>query len=160
MGRFDGVIRTLATTNLIILILRLVQVFFAGIVLGIMANFIKDQKNNGDSASSPYVFDLVVATASILTQIIYCFNFYHRLVCLWDICLAVGWLLSMFWLLNKENPISCSWSAFNPFGTNSCGQIRGVLISQIVEAVVWFITGAVGVIAIIRANRVSNASKA
>lgn len=148
--------KSLASTNLAVLALRLVQFFFAGMEVGLMGYFIKDQTSAGKSASSPYCFVTVVGVITMLTQFIYCFNIYHVHLFLWDACLATAWLLSFFWLLNAESPISCSWSAFNPFGSDHCGQIRAVLVIQIVLAVLWYLTALLGLWTLIKARRKNN----
>lgn len=137
-------LKSLATANLFILAIRLVQVFFAGCVTGIMAYYIKLNTGSGEKAPSPFVFSLVVAVSAIVTQLIYCFSFYHRLTFLWDAAVGCGFIISMFWNLNYVSPLSCKWGAFNPFGTDRCAQTRSVLVMQIILAIMWFITSFIG----------------
>jgi hypothetical protein len=146
-------LRSLATTNLAVLVLRLIQFFFAGMEVGIIAYWIKTQRANGLDASSPYVFTLVVGVGTMLTQFLYCFDRTHRLLCLWDVCIGVAWILSFFWLLNFVSPLSCAWSAFNPFGTDHCGQVRAVLVIQIVLCVLWLLTALIGLVGLFRGPR-------
>lgn len=134
----------LASTNLFVLALRLVQFFFSGVVLGVLAYYIDIQRSNHEKSSSPYVFSLVVATISMLTQFLYCFTYEHQLYFLWDLCNAVGWLLAFFWLLDfVGDGLTCGWGAFNPFGGDRCSQTRSVLVMQIIVAVMWFVTSGV-----------------
>jgi hypothetical protein len=146
-------VKSLATTNLLILIFRLVQFFFAGVVCGIVAWYIHQQTTPTGSASSPYVFSIIVAIATILTQFIYCIDFSHRLVFLWDLVLGYTWIMAFVWLLDSSRPLPCGWSAFDPFGNAGCGKIRGVLIFQIVLACMWIITAIVGFVALIQHKR-------
>lgn len=144
----------LASTNLFVLALRLVQFFFSGVVLGIMAYYINTQIQDGDSASSPYVFTLVVSAFAMLTQFMYCFSYQHRLFFLWDIFLAVFWILSFFWLLNYVNPnLTCKWGSFNPFGSDRCAQTRSVLVLQIVQTALWALSGAIQAYDVFRGKR-------
>jgi hypothetical protein len=153
MANYTAKLRSLATVNLAILAIRLIQFFFAGMVMGLMAFFIQQEIKAGQDASSPYCFVLVVAVVTIITHFIYCFSFYHKLTFLWDLALATGWLISFFWVLNFVQPLPCSWSAFNPFGEDHCSQQRAVLVIQIVISVLWYITGAIGLTSLIRINR-------
>lgn len=137
-------LKSLATTNLAVLCLRLVQFFFAGMEVGLMGYFIKNQLAEDKDPSSPYVFVLVVGVFTMITQFVYCFAFYHSYVWLWDVAVGTGWIISFFWLLNAANPIPCDWSAFNPFGSSHCGQVRAVLVIQIVLACLWYLTAACG----------------
>lgn len=147
-------LRSLASTNLLILAIRLVQFFFAGVVLGIMAYYIDTQRSDGEKASSPYVFSLVVVITALLTQIIYCFNYQHRLFFLWDIAIAIAILLSFFWFLNSaQQYLECGWSSFNPFGSDRCSQTRSVFVMQIILAILWFLTGAIQAYDVWRARR-------
>ncbi|CAN6645834.1 hypothetical protein TRVA0_021S01244 [Trichomonascus vanleenenianus] len=150
-------LKSLATTNLAVLCLRLVQFFFAGVEVGIMGYYIKLQLSNGDKASSPYIFVLVVGVFTMLTQFIYCFNYYHRMTFLWDAAVATGWLLSFFWLLNYVSPLACGWSSFNPFGSDKCGQTRSVLTMEIILAVLWFFTAFLGLLDLFKARRKAKA---
>lgn len=135
---------SLASTNLFVLAIRLVQFFFSGVVLGVMAYYINLQLTSGYKASSPYIFVLVVAAFAMLTQFAYCFSYNHNLFFLWDWFLAVFWILSFFWLLNfVSDDLYCGWSSFNPFGGDRCAQTRSVLIIQIIETILWAITGAI-----------------
>lgn len=146
-------LKSFATTNLAILALRLIQFFFAGVEVGVVAYWIKTQRDNGMDASSPYVFTLVVGVGTIVTQFIYCFNTTHRLLFLWDVCIGVAWILAFFWMLNFVSPLSCAWSAFNPFGADHCGQVRAELVLQIVLCVLWFLTGLIGFVSLFRRPR-------
>lgn len=137
-------LKSLATTNLAVLCLRLVQFFFAGMEVGLMGYFIKNQLEDGKDASSPCVFILVVGVFTMITQFTYCFAFYHSYVWLWDAAIATGWLISFFWYYNFVKPIDCEWKAFNPFGADHCGQIRAVLVIQLVIACLWYLTAALG----------------
>lgn len=149
-----GKLRALASTNLFILATRLVQFFFAGVVMGIMAYYIDQQRKEGLKASSPYVFSLFVTITAMLTQIIYCFNIQGNLFYLWDGALGVAFLLSFFWYLNFAGGyLTCKWTAFNPFGSDRCGQIRAVFIIQIILAILWFFTGTLQAIALFRSRR-------
>lgn len=133
----------LASTNLFVLALRLIQFFFSGVVLGIMAYYIDLQRKQGRSASSPFVFSLVVAIISMATQFLYCFSYEHNFFWLWDEGNAIAWLLAFFWLLNfVGGSLPCGWSSFNPFGSDRCAQTRSVLVIQIIMAVSWVVTGA------------------
>lgn len=133
---------SLASTNLFVLAIRLVQFFFSGVVLGVMSYYINLQLTSGYKASSPFIFVLVVAAFAIFTQFGYCFSYNHRLFFLWDLFLAVFWILSFFWLLNSvSNDLYCGWGSFNPFGGDRCAQTRSVLIIQIVQTILWAITG-------------------
>ena len=153
--------KSLATTNLAILSLRLIQFFFAGVVVGIMGFFIKQQIIVGLLASSPYIFVLVVGVVTMLTQFIYCFSVRLLLAFAWDGALATGWLISFFWLLNFVQPLPCGWNAFNPFGSSQCGQTRSVLVIQIVLAILWYLTAVVGLFDYVKASRAKKpASKA
>lgn len=153
MANYAAKLRSLATVNLAILAIRLIQFFFAGMILGLMGYFIHQELKAGKSATSPYCFVLVVAIVTIITHFVYCFSFYHKLTFLWDLALATGWLISFFWVLNYVQPLPCTWSAFNPFGSDHCAQVRAVLIIQIVISVLWYITGAIGLIYMIRISR-------
>lgn len=133
----------LASANLFVVAIRLVQFFFTGVVLGIMAYYIHLELSLKESASSPFCFTLVVAIVSMITQFAYCVWAEHRLLWLWDVCNGIGWLLSFFWLLNfVGSELTCSWKAFNPFGSDRCAQTRSVLVIQIIVAILWFLTGA------------------
>lgn len=135
---------SLASTNLFVLAIRLVQIFFEGVVLGVIADYISIQLSEGLSASSPYVFTVVVSCFSILTQFAYCFSYQHKLFFMWDAVIAVFWIMSFFWLLNMVGDyLSCGWSSFNPFGADRCSQTRSVLIIQIVLTILWAITSAI-----------------
>lgn len=139
-----GMMQSLASTNLAVLMLRLMQFFFAGMITGIMAYFIKNQHKAGMTASSPYVFVLVVGVTTMFTQFVYCISLQILVLFFWDAAIATGWIVSMFWLLNFENPMPCGWNAFNPFGSSQCGQIRAVLAFQIVSACLWYLSALVG----------------
>lgn len=147
-------IRSLATINLFVLAIRLVQVFFAGCVLGIMAYYIS--LLNQQSAHVPYsfTFALVVPCFAILTQFIYCFRFNHKLYFIWDFCIGIGFLLSFFWFFDGvRGSLSCSWGAFNPFGTDRCAQTRSVFVMQIILTVLWMVTSIITVFADWRSKR-------
>lgn len=152
-GDYRAKLRSLATVNLAVLAIRLIQFFFAGMELGLMAYFIQQELSVGDEASSPYCFVLVIAVVNIITHFIYCFSFYHKLTFLWDLAIATGWLISFFWMLNYVQPLSCGWSAFNPFGDDHCSQQRAVLVIQIVISVLWYLTGLIGLVELIKYNR-------
>lgn len=145
----------LASTNLFVLAIRLVQFFFSGVVLGVIASYIDLQLKAGDDASSPYIFILTVAAISMATQFGYCFSYQHKLFFLWDLFLAVFWILSFFWLLNfVSGSLTCSWTAFNPFGSDKCAQTRSVLVIQIVLTLLWTITGLIQAYDVHRGKRV------
>jgi hypothetical protein len=149
-----GKLRSLASTNLFILALRLIQFFFGGVVMGIMAYYIDIQLKAGLKAPSPYVFSLVVALSALFTQIIYCFSFEMKKAFVWDVAVGIGFLLSFFWFLNFAGGyLSCGWSSFNPFGSDRCAQTRSVFILQIILAILWFLTGLLQAIDFIRARR-------
>ena len=148
---------SLASTNLFVLALRLVQFFFSGVVLGVMAYYINMQIKAvpAEKASSPFIFVLVVATFSMMTQFMYCFSYQHRLFFLWDAALSVGWILSFFWLLNfVSSSLDYGWGAFNPFGSDRCSQTRSVLVIQIILCVLWAVTAAIQAYDVWRGKRV------
>lgn len=139
-----GLVQSLASTNLAVLMLRLMQFFFAGVVTGIMAYFIKTQKNAGTSPANSYTFSLVVGVTTMFTQFLYCANLQLLVLFFWDAAIATGWILAMFWLRDYESPLPCAWSAFNPFGSSHCGQVRAVMAFQIVSGCLWYLSAAVG----------------
>lgn len=145
----------LASTNLFVLAIRLVQFFFAGVVLGVMAYYIDTQLAAKTDASSPYIFALVVAAFSMFTQFAYCFSYQHKLFFLWDLFIGVFWILSFFWLLNfVSGSLTCGWGAFNPFGADKCAQTRAVLVIQIILTVLWIATAAIQAFDVWRNKRV------
>lgn len=147
-------LKSLASTNLFILALRLVQFFFAGMEVGLMGFYIKSEIDVGESASSPFVFVLVIGVVVMMTQFAYCFTFTHPHLYFWDMALATAWIVSFFWLLNFEQPtLNCSWSAFNPFGADHCGQTRAVLIIQIVLGCLWYLTAGIGLFTLFQNSR-------
>lgn len=157
MNLFPKVTRltALASTNLFVLAIRLVQFFFSGVVLGVMAYYIELQRDAGETPESPFIFTLAVSVFAILTQFIYCFSYQHRLYFLWDICIAIAILLSFFWLLNAvDDSLTCGWSSFNPFGSDRCAQTRSILIIQIVLAILWAITGLIQAYDVWRGKRI------
>lgn len=146
---------SLASTNLFVLALRLVQFFFSGVVLGVMAYYISTQLSAGQDASSPFIFVLAVACFSMATQFAYCFSYQHKLFFLWDFFIAIFWILSFFWLLNSVSPsLTCGWGAFNPFGSDRCSQTRSVLVIQIILTVLWAVSGAIQAYDVWRGKRI------
>lgn len=137
--------KSLTNINLLILAIRLVQFFFAGMEVGLMGYYIKQELDGGDEASSPFCFMLVVGVMTMIMQFVYCFEFYLEHMFLLDLTVATFWIISFFWMLNYLNPLPCGWGAFNPFGSNHCGQSRAVLIIAIVLSVMWYGTAAMGV---------------
>ncbi|VVT51597.1 uncharacterized protein SAPINGB_P003149 [Magnusiomyces paraingens] len=147
-------IRSLATINLFVLAIRLVQIFFAGVILGIMAYYLNILHNDKTHIPSSFIFALVVPVFAILTQFIYCFRFEHHLYFLWDLAIGLGFLISFFWFHDTvSDQLSCGWGAFNPFGSDRCAQTRSVFVMEIILTVLWIATAAIQAFGIWRTKR-------
>lgn len=147
-------IRKLTTVNLFIFAIRLVQIFFEGVVVGILSYYSNLFRISQSKVPSHFIFALVVSVFAILTQFIYCFNYEHKLYFLWDLCVAVGFVVSFFWLYDGvESSLTCKWGAFNPFGSDRCAQTRSVFVMEIILAVLWLVTAVVGGFANWRAKK-------
>lgn len=147
-------VRSLATTNLFVLAIRLVQVFFAGVILGIMAYYISLLSKDKAYIPSSFTFSLVVPVFAIVTQFVYCFKFDHYLYFIWDLAIGLGFLISFFWLHDYvRDQLTCGWGSFNPFGSDRCAQTRSVFVMQIILAVLWAATSVLQAFAVWRAKR-------
>lgn len=141
-------IRKITTVNLFIFVVRLVQIFFEGVTVGILAYFIQLFHQNNQRVPSHFVFSLVAGVFAILTQIIYCFRYEHKLYFLWDLGVAVGFVVSFFWFYDGVGgQLTCKWGSFNPFTADRCVQTRSVFIMQIILAVLWLFTSLMGALA-------------
>lgn len=144
-------VRRLTTVNLFVFVIRLVQSFFAGVVTGIMAYYIHLLKLAHQTVPAHFIFALVVPVFALTTQIIYCLEYEHNLYFLWDLCTAIGFLLSFFWFYDGvRSTLTCGWGAFNPFGADRCAQTRSVLVMQIILASLWLCTALMGAYSRIR----------
>lgn len=144
----------LATTNIFVLAIRLVQIFFSGCILGIMAYYISQQNSRKEKVPRSFVFSLIVPIFSILTQFNYILDYNYYLFFLWDFAISMGYLISFFWLFDKvEDYLPCKWGAFNPFGTDRCAQTRSVLVMQIIETVLWFTTAVFAAFQVYRTKK-------
>ncbi|VVT50634.1 uncharacterized protein SAPINGB_P002829 [Magnusiomyces paraingens] len=138
-------VESLATSNILLILVRFSQIFFAGVILGIMASYIKTQRKAHETVYRSYVFALCVPVFSLTTQIIYCLEYERILYFLWDFAIGLGYLVSMFWLYDKvEDYLICRWGSFNPFGSDWCPQTRSVIVAQIIQASLWAATAAYG----------------
>lgn len=138
-------VRRLTTVNLFIFAIRLVQVFFEGVIVGILSYYVTLFRQSGQHVPSHFTFSLVVGVFAILTQVIYCFNYEHKLYFLWDLGTCVGFVVSFFWFYDGvEGSLTCKWGAFNPFGADRCAQTRSVFVMQIILASLWFFTALMG----------------
>lgn len=151
------VIRSLATVNLFVLSIRLVQIFFEGVVLGIMAYYIQLLNDANSSIPSSFTFLLVACVFAIITQFIYCFKYTHNLYFLWDFAIALGFLIGFFWLYDYvKDTLPCGWGAFNPFGSDRCAQTRSVLVICIILACLWLGTSIINAFSVWKKKRNGN----
>lgn len=133
------------TSNAFILLIRFVQLFFGGVILGIMAYYINLQRLAHQRVLRAYTFALTSAVMALATQLLYCIDYEHTLFFVWDLAVGLGYLIAMFWLLDTTEPyLWCKWSSFNPFGADRCAQTRSVLVMQIIETCLWCATAAFG----------------
>lgn len=147
-------IKSLATVNLFVLAVRLVQLFFAGVILGIMAYFINLENQAKSRVTRSFIFSLVTPIFSIITQFNYLIDYDYFLFFVWDFAICLGYLISFFWLYDTvQDYLTCKWGSFNPFGNDRCAQVRSVMVMQIIESVLWLTTSVIAGYDVWRAKR-------
>ncbi len=135
------------SVNIYVLFLRFIQFFFAGMIIGVCAYYIKVCRKYHQSIPMGVNFALVIGVIAIVTLFAYLFVNIRKMHSLffWDIAMFVFWLLSFFWLKDKLHPVmKCSWKHANPFTGNNCQQFQAVLVFEIVCCALWGLTAISG----------------
>ncbi|OAL55517.1 hypothetical protein IQ07DRAFT_639192 [Pyrenochaeta sp. DS3sAY3a] len=140
------------------LILRVSQLVFAVIVLGLTAYFLHQRREHGIGPFARLVYSIIWSSLSIIAAVIWAIPTTSSMTgYVSDLVFTGGWAAVFGLLVSWFNGANCgsawNWTGFSLSRSNMCGQWRAAQAFSFLSMVVWFATFVLGILTVHRLNR-------
>jgi len=145
-------------SRLISLILRIAQLVFATVVLGLTAYFLHQHTKHDVGPFARLVYSVIWASLSVIFAIIWAIPTTSSMTgYVSDLIFTAGWAAVFGLLVRWYDGINCgsawNWVGFSLSRSNYCGQWRAAQAFSFLSMVMWFATFVLGIITVHRLSR-------